>query len=348
MKKLLYTYIALFCSALTFAQIPAYYNDVDLTLTGMALKGELATKITNTHNYITYSQVWDVLKVSDLNPENTNEVLLVYGYDDNDGIESTDRTRNKNSNGGATTSQWNREHVFAKSIGEPDLGSTGPGADAHNLKPSDVDYNGTRGNKKFASGTGNSGAVGANWYPGDEWKGDVARIVMYMYVRYNTQCKPGNMCNGNPVSIDLNMVDLLLQWNIDDPVNDYEKNRNNTIANSQGNRNPFIDNPYLATIIWGGADAQNFWPTVSVEESEILIFSIFPNPTTVGATTINTNDYNLINTISVFDITGKNTKSISKSEINNNSIVISDLEHGVYFIRISTNEGILTKKVIVK
>ena len=135
MKKLLYTYIALFCSALTFAQIPAYYNDVDLTLTGMALKAELATKITNTHtNPLSYTPgVWNTVKVSDQDPDNSLNVLLVYGYNDTDGDVTNDRTRSKNSSGDAN-GQWNREHVFPKSLAEPNLttGSPSAGTDAHN------------------------------------------------------------------------------------------------------------------------------------------------------------------------------------------------------------------------
>jgi len=348
MIKTTYTVFALFVAILSYAQIPAYYNGVDLSLTGMPLKDELASKITTTHtNQITYTQVWTVLKSSDLDPTNSANVLLVYGFSDTDGNETTDRSRNKNANGGATTGEWNREHIYAKSLGTPDLGTSGPGSDAHNLKPADVDNNGTRGNKKFASGTGNGGVAGANWYPGDEWKGDIARIVMYMYVRYTTQCKPGNVAVGNPVAIDLNMVDLLLTWNIEDPVNAYERNRNDVIYNTQGNRNPFIDNPYLATLIWGGTAAENTWSELGIEE-EVLKLSIYPNPTTNGVVYLSFNDHNLINIIDIYDISGKVVKAITKENISSNKFKIDNLNHGVYFVKISTNLGVLTKKIIVR
>lgn len=350
MKKTLYTLVTFLVTTISFAQVPAYYNDVDLTLTGMDLKNALATKITNTHtNQITYTQVWSVLQSSDLDPTNANNVLLVYGYENgSDGTVVNDRSRSKNATGG-NSGEWNREHVYAKSIATPALTTSSPsaGTDAHNLKPADVDNNGTRGNKKFASGTGNGGVTGANWYPGDEWKGDVARILMYMYVRYNTQCKPGNICVGNPVAIDLNMVDLLLQWNIDDPVNAYEQNRNDVIYNTQGNRNPFIDNPYLATVIWGGSAAQNFWSELGIEEA-VLELSLYPNPTTNGIVYLSFNDHNLINSIDVYDISGKIVKTFSKVNITTNKVKISELNHGVYFVKISAQQGVLTKKIIVK
>jgi endonuclease I len=349
MIKTFYTLFAVLMATVSVAQVPSYYNDVDLTLTGMNLKNALTTKITNTHtNQITYTPgVWNVLKVSDLDPTNSNNVLLVYGYDDTDNDLFTDRSRSKNANGG-DNGEWNREHIFPKSLGTPDLGESGPGSDAHNLKPSDVQNNGARGNKKFASGTGDGGVIGANWYPGDEWKGDIARIYMYMYVRYTTQCKPGNACVGNPVSIDLNMVDILLEWNEQDPVNAYEQNRNDKIYNTQGNRNPFIDNPYLATLIWGGTAAENFWAEVSVEEEEALQLSIYPNPSTLGFVYLSMNDYNLIQTIEIYDISGKIVETISDNDISSNKYKIDNLKHGIYFVKTSTNLGVLTRKIVVK
>jgi len=258
--------------------IPAYYNNVDLSLSGIPLKNELASKVSNSHSTtLTYSQVWDVLKESDKSPTNSQNVWLLYGWNDNNGDITDDLNRSKEDNGG-NTGDWNREHTFPKSLGNPNLGTAGPGADAHNLRATDVQRNGSRGNKKFAASSGTaSGAVGANWYPGDDWRGDVARIVMYMYLRYNNQCKPSAVAVGNPVSIDLNMVDLLLNWNAEDPPNDFEDNRNEVIYQNQGNRNPFIDNPYLATLIWGNQPAINRW-NLSNKVFDNIEFSIYPIP----------------------------------------------------------------------
>ncbi len=52
---------------------------------------------------------------------------------------------------------------------------------------------------------------------------------------------------------------LFVRWNAEDPVSQIEIQRNNIIEGAQGNRNPFIDNPYLATIIWGGSTAEDLW-----------------------------------------------------------------------------------------
>jgi len=242
------------------SELSEYYKDVDFTLTGSSLKDVLATEIIDSHTtFLDYTPgIWNVLKQSDLDPTDNTKVVLIYGYDDTDGNYVTDRTRSKDANGG-NTGDWNREHVFPKSLGTPDLGTSGPGADAHHLRPSDVSFNSQRGNKLFATGSGNAGDVSGNWYPGDEWKGDVARMMMYMYLRYGSQCLPKNVAVGSVVASDSNMVDLLLEWNAQDPVSDLEIQRNNIVANEQGNRNPFIDNPYLATVIWSGNEAENTW-----------------------------------------------------------------------------------------
>lgn len=241
-------------------ELSNYYNGVDFTKTGTALKDALATKVTSTHTtFLDYTpDVWNVLKQADLDPSNNTKVVLIYGYNDSDASSINDRTRDKNKNGGST-GNWNREHTYPRSLGNPNLGSSGAGSDAHHLRPSDVSFNSKRGNKKFISGTGNAGISSNGWYPGDEWKGDVARMMMYMYLRYGNQCLPKNVATGSTVSSDANMVKLLLDWNVSDPVSDLEKQRNKVVFESQGNRNPFIDNPYLATVIWGGSSAENRW-----------------------------------------------------------------------------------------
>ncbi len=252
---------------LLLAQIPSYYNDVNLSLSSTALKDELATKIINTHTrFLSYSEVWNASKVTDLDPNDGSQsnVILVYGYNDNDGNYITDRTRSKNANGGNNGTDWNREHSYAKSLGSPNLGTSGPGSDAHHLRPADVTFNGQRGSKKFASGSGHAGNSNGGWYPGNEWKGDIARMMMYMYLRYGNQCIPTGVGLGSSSSTPDAMISLFLQWNAEDPVSQLEKNRNayhGSTANSfsQGNRNPFIDNPAFATQIWGGPQAEDIF-----------------------------------------------------------------------------------------
>jgi len=264
-KKLLL--LSLFLTFVVSAQ-EQYYSDVDITAEGLALKENLASKTISAHtNILSYG--WDALKITDVNPENSSEVLLIYGYSSGSG--TTSRTRGINDHGG-DSGDWNREHVYAKSLGTPNLGDSGPGADGHHLRPSDVTFNGQRGSKKFANGSGNAGDQNSGWYPGDEWKGDVARIMMYMYIRYGNQCKPTGVGNGSSASTPDDMIDLFLEWNVEDPVSDFERQRNtyhvSNGAYAQGNRNPFIDNAYLATRIWGGTPAEDSWGIYTSNDNE--------------------------------------------------------------------------------
>ncbi|CAM1366555.1 conserved exported hypothetical protein [Tenacibaculum litopenaei] len=260
MRKLI-PFLLVLASLAGFSQIPSYYNDVNLNQSGASLKNALATKIIATHTTnLSYTPgVWNALKQADLAIGSTSKVTLIYGYSDTDGNYVTDRTRSKDANGGSAGTQWNREHVYPKSLGTPNLGTSGAGADAHHLRAADISFNSQRSSKKFAAGNGNAGDVTGGWYPGDEWKGDVARMMLYMYVRYGNQCLPKNVAVGATASSDSNMVTLLLQWNAEDPVSAFEKQRNTVIFGIQGNRNPFIDNPALATKIWGGPQAQDLF-----------------------------------------------------------------------------------------
>lgn len=274
MYKKITLFFAFILATVCYSQ-QTYYNDVNLNLTGVTLKEELATKIIATHTqFLFYDQVWDASKATDVNPNNPQEVLLIYGYESGiDGDVTNDRERGINDNSGSS-GDWNREHVFSQSLGVPALSDSGPGSDAHHLRPCDAQRNSSRNNRKFTDGTGNSAAqANAGWYPGDEWKGDVARMMMYMYVRYDIRCLPTNIGIGDNSATPDDMIDLFLQWNVEDPVSDFERQRNtyheNTDnQNAQGNRNPFIDNPILATRIWGGAKAEDSWNYYTSSDTE--------------------------------------------------------------------------------
>tara|TARA_B100000809_G_scaffold251192_1_gene284430 strand:- start:158 stop:1219 length:1062 start_codon:yes stop_codon:yes gene_type:complete len=349
LKRTLLLSVTLVINVTLFAQQP-YYNGVNLSLTGAALKTELANKITNTHtSLLTYSNVWTELKITDLDPTNSSKVLLLYGYNDTDGSVTNDRTRNKNDNGG-NVGDWNREHTFAQSLATPSMSTSSPnaGTDAHHLRSSDVQMNGSRGNRKFASGSGNAGNAGSNWYPGDEWKGDVARMMMYMYLRYPTQCVPTNVGAGTTVSLD-DMLTLFISWNVEDPVSTYEAQRNTRLETSQGNRNPFIDNPYLATAIWGGIDAENTWPgAVSINEKEAVnSFLVYPTPSNGGDIHVFFDYTEEVKLLTVYNVNGQVVKSIANPVFENNEFIISDLTEGFFVLKAVIGNNVLTKKVIV-
>ncbi|WP_332030855.1 endonuclease, partial [Kaistella sp.] len=252
MKLKLSFLVSIFSFSLYAQSAPSYYAGVNFNKTGNDLKSELASLITATHTkVISYSELQTLMKTSDADPDKPGNLLLIYG-------SQASGTHQRSRPVGGT---WNREHVYAKSKGTPNLGTSGPGADGHHLRPADNTLNSTRGSLLFDDGTGATAykTSRGGWYPGEEWKGDVARILMYMYVRYNTRCLPLNITM-TPNTYSQDFPDILLKWNVEDPVSAFEIQRNNVVAQTQKNRNPFIDNPYLATVIWGGPAAQNNWP----------------------------------------------------------------------------------------
>ena len=217
--------------------------------TGNTLKTELHNIIDH-HTELSYSAVWEALKKTDEDPANANNVILLY----------TGRSQAKSTNGGGVD-DWNREHVWAKSHG--DFGTAmGPGTDLHHLRPTDVSVNGTRGNLDFDNGgTGHSEALGNyfdsdSWEPRDEVKGDVARMLFYMAVRYegDVSDEPDlelNNAVNNGTAPYHGKLSVLLQWNAQDPVDDRERRRNDIIySDYQHNRNPFIDHPEWVNEIW--------------------------------------------------------------------------------------------------
>ncbi|MDP9725675.1 ribonuclease [Priestia megaterium] len=217
--------------------------------TGNSLKTELHNIIDH-HTELSYSAVWEALKKTDEDPANANNVILLY----------TGRSQAKGTNGGGVD-DWNREHVWAKSHG--DFGTAmGPGTDLHHLRPTDVSVNSTRGNLDFDNGgTEHSEALGNyfdsdSWEPRDEVKGDVARMLFYMAVRYegDVSDEPDLELNNtvnNGTAPYHGKLSVLLQWNAQDPVDDRERRRNDIIySDYQHNRNPFIDHPEWVNEIW--------------------------------------------------------------------------------------------------
>ncbi len=269
LKKQLLGVVFLLVSVNVMAQVPTYYNGTDITKTGQELKTNLAVLIQQGTTGSYTPGVWNALMQTDLDPTNPNNVLLIYGYNDTDGNPVTDRTRGRNDNGGNAGSDWNREHTYPRSLGQPNLGSEGPGSDIHHLRSSDVTMNSNRGNKPYINiaGGGNARAFNNGWYPGDEWKGDVARMMMYMYLRYGDRCELTRVGVG-ATTFNAEIPDIFLQWNAEDPVSQYEINRNVIVEGIQGNRNPFIDNPAFATSIWGGPQAEDRFNTMTTPDNE--------------------------------------------------------------------------------
>lgn len=222
-----------------------YYSGIDGSLKGNALR--LAV-----HNLIkvmtkfNYDGAKEILKAADEDPKNSNNVMLIY----------SGNSVSKNS-----TTAWNREHVWSQSHGNFGT-STGPGTDAHHLRPEDPGVNSRKGNLDFDNGGtvvangGGSKADSDSWEPVDSVKGDVARMILYMDVRYESDD------TYDLVAVDYTpttggapkygKLSTLLAWHQQDPPSNWERRRNDIIYTYQKNKNPFIDNPEWVASIWGG------------------------------------------------------------------------------------------------
>ncbi len=248
-----------------FAQYapPANYYSSAAGLTGTALKNALHN-IIDDHTVIPYSSsapdVWDALSQLDQDPDNPNNILCIYA----------NRSIPKAWQDGGTVDpyEWNREHAWPKSSGF-DVESYPAYTDLHHLFAAQDNYNSARGNKIYDNGgttvwdtvnsTSDNRTDSDSWEPWDGVKGDLARAMFYMAVRYN-----GDKSNEPDLELDENVVNVtntrkmgklstLLQWNVQDPVDDAERARNHLIyTNWQHNRNPFVDHPEWVQAIWGG------------------------------------------------------------------------------------------------
>ncbi len=347
----LYFYIFYFSSFFVNAQAPQYYSSINFDLQGGALMEELSDLIIETHhNFIPYTSgytdTWDIIRVSDLSYNNSGEVLLIYGYDDDDGEYISDRTRDiyDTCHTSSCIGLWNREHVFARSLADPSLTTfePGPGTDVHNLRAADSQKNSQRSNRLFTYGSGDSQIIDEYFYPGDEWKGDVARIIMYMYLRYPGQCEALNSgASSTNYSPENDMPDVFLDWNAEDPVSDLERTRNDVIYSFQGNRNPFIDNPYLATLIWNGPQAEDTWSLLSldsIETTKIFIYpSITDNSIKIGGLQSDTFKATIYNQLG---------QTVLKSQ-NNRSINVTRLSPGLYILKLSQLDNTTSIKFII-
>nr|WP_299031724.1 endonuclease [uncultured Tenacibaculum sp.] len=220
------------------SELESYYGAITFTYNKEDNYNALKQLTQSKHSTkLSYTDRHDYLYDADEDLSNTANVILMYSG------ESRSEKEYLSGNNNHSPQTFNTEHVYPKSL----LSNSTAEADLHHLRSCDTNINSNRGNLPFIDGTGVYKKDNNAWYPGDEWKGDVARMVFYLNTRY------GSSFN------NVGSLDLFLKWNKEDPVSDFERQRNNAIAEAQGNRNPFIDNPYLVTLTWGGDSAENTW-----------------------------------------------------------------------------------------
>ena len=334
MKRLLSLIIGLALSVSMMAQAPAnYYNSAN-GLTGNQLKIALHNIIKG-HTSITYGQIWNAFWSTD----NKGNSVVWDMYSDRPGGTppytfqlGTDQCGNYGGEGDC----YNREHSWPSSWFN-DQGT--PRTDMHHIFATDGYVNNRRGNFPFgevrsATWTSKNGSKlgscktpgysGTVFEPIDAYKGDFARAIMYMSVRYYSEDSGwGSSDMTNKSTILPWAIDMLLRWNDQDPVSQKEIDRNNAIYNDyQHNRNPFVDHPEYARMIW-----DPYW---NADEFEVQNNS---QP----------------NCIVVYDLTGR--KVLQTNIINEEEEITSlknRLQQGCYLIQLlDGNRVISNKKLLV-
>ena len=287
-----------------------YYNSVN-TSSAEQLRCSLHLLIRG-HTAYPYSgsgtSTWTILETAQANPNNSNQILDVYRNRFYTAISDRAGT------GGGVT--YNREHTWPNSLGFPSqTGNLGlpnaPYTDTHMLYLSDTGYNSDRSNSPYGDCTvmascaeratevnlgfgGGSGVYpgNSNWFNNSTFqawghrKGDVARAVMYMAIRYeggtdptSGQTEPNLELTDNRSLIVgtsnynapayMGLLTDLLAWSGSDLPDAEEITRNGVIQTFQGNRNPFIDHPEWAT----SALFQSSNPAVCEPVSNDVIFA---------------------------------------------------------------------------
>ncbi|MCA8953612.1 MAG: endonuclease [Planctomycetes bacterium] len=267
------------------AQAPSNYYNAANTSSASTLRSSLHA-IIDDHTRVPYTSsatdTWNVLEAADQHPSNSSQILDLY-------------RNGAYSKYGGGNSNYDREHSWPKSYGFPNDGTGNyPYTDCHHLFLCNSSYNSSRNNNPFDAGTsswtekttyvnaGQGGGSGtfpgnSNWRSTDFWqtwngrKGDVARALLYLDVRYEGGVH-GVTGKAEPdlrLTDDVNLIaasntgsnlgvaymgkkSTLLQWHAADPVDSKEMARNNAVYAQQGNRNPFIDHPEWVAIVFGG------------------------------------------------------------------------------------------------
>jgi len=242
-----------------WAQIPDGYYNSAIGKTGDELKAALHDKIKN-HTSISYQQIWSAFWSTDNKGDNvvwdmySDGATYSYNYYNNDQCGTYEQEGDC----------FNREHSWPQSWFS---NAATPTTDLHHIFPTDGFVNYQRSNFPFgevsnATWTSQNGSklgpcksslgyTGKVFEPIDEYKGDFARALMYMSTRYYTEDSDwGSSGMTNKSEILPWAINMLLAWSDNDPVSQKEIDRNEAVYGIQGNRNPFIDHPEYAHIIW--------------------------------------------------------------------------------------------------
>lgn len=174
------------------------------------------------------------LQYTDEDPHNPDNIIMFYTQ------QSVDKAK-RDPGSGDRAGHWNNEHVWPRSHGVKNIEDAD--VDLHNLRAADHSMNDAKRDDDIG--------IRANgvFEPPDDVKGDVARILFYMDVRYEVLELVDRTTNGGETKFG--KLCTLLKWNLIDLPDENEYRRHERIVERQGNINPFIDHPNWANDIWG-------------------------------------------------------------------------------------------------
>ncbi|MBC7885938.1 MAG: endonuclease [Saprospiraceae bacterium] len=322
-----------------------YYSDLQ-GLADNELRDALQSILADTSivRFQTYDDVIDILKQSDQNPENSNQIWLVYLEKGRPKLDFQLSANNVNT--------WNREHTWPRSRGgfdsiEGDDNADGPdifrnthadstrhaNSDAHAIRAEDAQENSSRGNMFYGEYNGPQGTAGS-------FKGDVARGIFFLDVRYNGL----EVVNGYPEGQVGKFGDLatLLEWHRNDPPDDFEMNRNNIVYFWQKNRNPFIDKPDMVEYLWGNKIGQVWQNPSSTSSVDINTYHLYPNPTKNKITIEGIKDNALVEIFTAQGIL------LLKQQTSSDTTIDIMLQPGIYIVNITSKGKTSTQKMIVE
>ena len=213
----------------TFDELAALSGGTQSSAPSSALYKKLQSIMKSAQTYETsYGATRDLFMYTDCTGDNYGKISSFY----------SGKLVGPNWDGGST---WNREHTWPNSKGD----ASGNGEnDIMMLRPTSVSENSSRGNKAYGSGSSfyNPNKEGGGKY---DLRGDVARICLYVYVRW------GNTSNMWGSSGVIESLPILLLWMEEDPVDTWELGRNDSVQAITGTRNVFVDYPEFAFLLFG-------------------------------------------------------------------------------------------------
>lgn len=383
MKKTLLPLV--FIGNILFAQAPAGYYNGTSGLTGYSLKTKLhdiiSEKNINWHygDLTNYYNQTDLDKYYDHNITNTTYLLDIYSEIPNavDAYEYT--TANIIGSANAEGLGWNREHMMPQSTFYSNYPMY---SDMFYIIPTDARINQLRSNYMYGVSTTtasnifytftNTSKIGRSAIPNyvytgrvyepiDEFKGDVARSLLYFAVRFEGKLGSFNYNNNSNPASDTNPLDgteerafdpayitMLLQWHNQDPVSQREIDRNNAVYNLQKNRNPFIDNPTWVNLIWNqtpdsiapqsptnvsATQVSAFFTTLSWTPSldaDVLGYKIYQNGTLIASTKGNSISVDHLTPSTAYTYTVKAYDNGYLYSADSNSVAVTTLATDIY------------------